>query len=122
MKTIENINEITSVLTDVQKQILKDTINCGMWGDCDMSFLDEDGNVETDHCYGYCTNDAKLAGNHSGRAVSANFRAIYKKMCPCDTEIGEVISHFSDWWGDGSGDMLFIRDEYVDAFTEWAKQ
>ena len=50
MKTIEDINEITSALTDVQKQILKDTINCGMWGDWDMSFLDEDGNVVTDHC------------------------------------------------------------------------
>lgn len=71
---------------------------------------------------GYCTNDAKKAGNFSGRKVSAMFRSIYKKLCPeFHYQIGRYISHCNDWWGDGSGDMLFIRSEYVDAFEEWAR-
>ena len=120
MKTVE---DIVSVLTDEQKQLLKDTIIHGCWGDADYEFLDEKGEIETAHMYGYCTNDAKLAGNFSGRRVSAMFRSMYKKLCPVHyNQIGRVISHCNDWWGDGSGDMLFIRSEWVDRFELWARE
>lgn len=115
------INEIVKELTDEQKQLLKDTIIHGSWGDGDMSFLNEDGNVETDHMWGYCTNDAKKAGHFSGRKVSAMFRSIYRKLCPEHNGTGRYITHYSDWWGDGSGDMLFIRSEFVNKFEEWAR-
>ncbi len=121
--TIKDVENIVSVLTDDQKQLLKDTINHGAWGDSESEFLDENGNVEIVWMFGYCTNDAKKAGNFSGRKVSAMFRAIYSKMCPAHkNQIGRYISHCRDWWGDGTGDMLFIRTGYYSAFEKWASQ
>ena len=118
-KEIENI---VSVLTPDEQQLLKDTINYGGWGDGEMEFLDDDGNEETDSMYGYCTNDAKQGGHFKGRKVSAMFRSMYGKLCVGRNHtVGRFISHCNDWWGDGSGDMLFIRSEYSDAFEEWAR-
>lgn len=122
MKTIEDVIKVVSVLTEEQKQVLKDCINYGAWGDGDYEFLNEKNEQETDGMYGYCTNDAKLAGHFNGRKVSSLFRAIYNRLCEKDHKIGKVVSHCSDWWGDGSGDMLFIRYKYVDAFEKWANQ
>lgn len=78
--TIKQVQEIVSVLTEEQQQLLKDTINYGAWGDADMEFLDENGNVEIVGMCGYCTNDAKEAGHFSGRKVAAMFRSIYKSF------------------------------------------
>ena len=119
--TIEQVLEIVSVLTADEQQLLKDTIIFGGWGDSEWEFLDENGNIETVHMYGYCTNDASQGGNFKGRKVSPMFRSIYKKLCPENhNQIGRFISHCNDWWGDGSGDMLFIRTGYYDTFEEWA--
>lgn len=121
--TINQIQEIVSVLTSDEQQLLKDTINYGGWGDSDWEFLDDNEKVETITMYGYCTNDAKRAGHFSGRKVSSMFRSIYKKLCPVNqNQIGRYISHCNDWWGDGSGDMLFIRKGYYNAFEEWARK
>lgn len=124
MKTIEDVKQVVSLLTDEQQQILKDCIRYGFWGDGDTEFLDENGEVETCMMYGYCTNDAKKGGHFSGRKASALFRGIYNRLCDKEhhNKVGKVLSHCSDWWGDGTGDMLFIRDEYVDAFEEWARK
>lgn len=120
--TIQQVEQIVSVLTDNEKQLLKDTINKGDWGDADWEFLDENGNVETVAMYGYCTNDAHRAGHFKGRVVAAMLKSIYKKLCPENhNQIGRYISHCNDWWGDGSGDMLFIRTGYYIAFEEWAR-
>lgn len=120
--TIQQVEQIVSVLTDDEKQLLKDTINEGGWGDSDWEFLDESGNVETVAMYGYCTNDAHLAGHFKGRIISSMFKSIYKKLCPaCNNQVGRYISHCNDWWGDGSGDMLFIRTGYYRTFEEWAR-
>ena len=106
---ISQVQEIVSVLTSDEQQLLKDTINYGSWGDSEWEFLDVNGNVKTEAMYGYCTNDAKKAGHFSGRKVSSMFRSMYKKLCPTNhNQIGRYISHCNDWWGDGSGDMLFI--------------
>ena len=121
--TIQQVEEIVSVLTAEQQQLLKDTIRYGSWGDADYEFLTENGEIETVSMFGYCTNDAKLAGNFSGRKVSAMFSAIYKKLCKEDyIKIGRFISQCNDWWGDGSGDMLFIRTGYYQTFEEWARK
>lgn len=120
--TIKEVEEIVSVLTAEQQQLLKDTINYGAWGDSDTEFLDENGNIEADTMFGYCTNDAKKAGNFSGRKVAAMFRSMYRKLCPENhNQIGRIISHCNDWWGDGTGDMLFIRTGYYQTFEEWAR-
>lgn len=121
--TIEQVKEIVSVLTADEQQLLKDTINKGYWGDTEMELLDENNQVETDWIEGYCTNDAKLAGHFKGRKVATMFKSIYKKLCPENhNQIGRYISHCNDWWGDGSGDMLFIRGTYSKAFEQWAKE
>lgn len=92
--TLQEVQEIVSVLTDEQKQLLKDTIIYGAWGDADNEFLDEKGGIETVNMYGYCTNDAKGAGHFSGKQVSAMFRSIYRKLCPSyNNRIGRVLSH-----------------------------
>lgn len=120
--TIKQVKEIVSVLTADEQQLIKDTIVYGAWGDSDMEFLDENGNIETVGMFGYCTNDAKRAGNFSGRKVSAMFRSIYEKLCPANhNQTGRFISHCNDWWGDGSGDMLFVRFDYYEAFEDWAR-
>ena len=41
------------------------------------------------------------------------------------TEKLNFISHCSDWWGDGTGDMMFIAMDVIDArieeLEEWAR-
>lgn len=120
MKTIEQVKAMVAVLTEEQQQLLKDTIVNGTWGDTCESFLNEDGDTEDAMCMVYVTNDAKMAGNFSGRKVSAMFRSIYNKVCKKDG-YGEAISHCTDWWGDGTGDVLFIHTDWVDAFECWAR-
>lgn len=124
--TIEGVKEIVSVLSADEQQLLKDTIIYGFWGDTEEDMLNEQGNQEYVWTYGYCTNDAVNGGHFTGRERSAMFKSIYSKLCPMRVSqyraMGEYISHCTDWWGDGSGDMLFIRCEYEEAFRAWAKQ
>ena len=117
---MKEIDLILEKLTKDEKQLLKDTINHGFWGDTEEEFLDEKGERETTWCYGYCTNDAKNGGHFSGRKISGLFNSMFKKLCK--NQIGEIISNCPDWWGDGSGDMMFIRLDYVKAFEDWAKE
>lgn len=118
--TIAEVENLLTSLTADEKQLLKDTINKGAWGDTDMSFREQSGDVVTINAYGYCTNDAHKAGNFKGRIVSQMFKAIYKKLCP-NKGVGIYLTQINDWWGDGSGDMLFIRTGYYKAFEEWAR-
>lgn len=118
--TIEEVKSIVSVLTEEQQQVLKDTIRYGFWGDAEATFLNEKGEIVEGWADTYITNDAKRGGHFTGRKIAGLFRSIYSKLCPVKGR-GKVISHCSDWWGDGSGDVLFIRSVYVLAFEEWAR-
>ena len=129
MKTFETIiAEINAILTAEQIQLLKDTINMGCWGDCDMTFKNENGEFVTSYCVGYITNDAKNAGHFSGRKCSAMFRSIYKRLGMLGNGQGcnEYFAYFNNWWGDGSGDVFFIRstreENALDVqFERWAR-
>lgn len=130
MKTFETIiAEITAILTPEQIQLLKDTIIMGSWGDCEMSFKESNGEYVTAYCMGYCTNDAKNAGHFNGRKCSAMFRSMYKRLGMLGNGGGcnEYFAYCNDWWGDGSGDMFFIRstrsgDAPLDEqFEKWAR-
>ena len=117
------IEQIEVSLTEEQQQLLKDTIKHGYWGDGSYEFL-VDGKLETCMMYGYCTNDAKNGGHFEGRKISSMFRSIYSKLGIERKDqhgIGEYVSHCSDWWGDGAGDMLFVRKEAYEDIEEWAK-
>ena len=112
---MEKLVQLLESLNDNQKQLLKDTINHGWWGDGEYEFL-INGKQETHYMQGYYTNDAKNGGHFSGRQISGMFRGLYKKI------IGEYFSHATDWWEDGSGDMMFIRGDVSDFMEEWAKK
>lgn len=121
--TVETVREIVKVLTREEQQLLKDTFLFGGWGDTDYEFLNEEGKIETVAAWGYCTNDAHEGGHFAGRVVSTMFRSIYKKLCTANRNtIGAQLSHCNDWWGDGSGDMLFVRSAWNKAWMEWAKE
>lgn len=124
----DEFNALLQLLTDDEKQLLADTINHGGWGNCDMSFINKDGEVVGADCWGYITNRAKDAGHFNGRKVSAMFRSIYRKIenkrpdsWYKGTGAGEITCHFNNWWGDGSGDVLFIRKPFCDEAEQWAK-
>ena len=117
------IEQIEVSLTEEQQQLLKDTIKHGFWGDSSYEFL-VDGKPETRMMYGYSTNDAKSGGHFEGRKISSMFRSIYSKLGIGGKDqlgIGEYVSHCSDWWGDGTGDMIFVRKEAYEDIEEWAK-
>lgn len=111
---------LESVLYDEEQQLLKDVINYGRCVDGDYEFL-IGGEIRTEHMMGYCTNAAKLAGHFEGRRTGGIFRSIYSKL-GLKKDIGEYISHASDWEGDGSGDMLFVRYDVCEEIEEWAKE
>lgn len=120
MTAQEVINVFETVLTQDEQQLLKDTILYGSWGDCDMEFRNENGDVETVSAWGYCTNDAHRGGHFKGRQIATMFRSIYRKLCP-DKQMGRYMAQFHDWWGDGTGDMLFLREDFTNDYYEWAK-
>ena len=71
-------------------------------------------------CIGY----NKAGGHFEGRKISSMFRSIYRKLGIGGKDqqgIGEYVSHCSDWWGDGTGDMIFVREEAYEDIEEWAK-
>lgn len=114
--SVNKFNLEINKLNDEQKQVLKDTINFGYWGNCDFEFKNEKGEWETVGCNGYVTNEAKKANHFQGRKISGLFSSIYRKLID-----GGLLNHASNWWGDGSGDVLFIRESYVSLFKNWAK-
>ena len=122
---LEILNDTLAVLNSDEQQILKDAINYGSWGDSDVRFSDKEASA-----YGFCTNDAARAGHFKGHQRSALFRSLYQKLgiLGKGTGCNEYFYYCNDWWGDGSGDMFFIRcrvDEMytrLDAiFTAWAQ-
>lgn len=44
--TIQDVQNVVSVLNEQQQQLLKDTIKYGCWGDSTYEFLDDQGGVE----------------------------------------------------------------------------
>ena len=118
----QTVADIIAPLTADEQQLLKDAINCGEWGDTDCEFLNKNQAEVTCSALGFCTNDAHAAGHFKGREIATMFRAVYKKLGLDGKGRGTVISHCSDWWGNGAGDMMFIRKEFVKAFKEWAKR
>lgn len=109
------LKDIISQLSEQETALLKSTIKQGGWGSSDYEFLTESGDIETVGMYGYCTNDIKVEGL-TKKQLPAMYKSIYKKLCNSNG-IGRHISHCSDWWGDGNGDMLFIRGELNEDFS-----
>lgn len=120
--TAKDVENLLSVLNDDQRDLLRFVIRECSWGDGYERFLAEDGSIEEDGFFGYFTNVTEEGYNKfSGRKIAGMFRSIYNKLCGNEKHtIGNVLSHCNDWWGDGSGDMLFIRHAWYPAFEKWA--
>lgn len=125
MKTFK---ETIEVLSEEQKQLLCDTILHGSWGDAEGEFANEDGDgVVTEWSYVYVTNVMPNSNpNFKGRKRSAMFRSMYKKVetmrFSSHSGAGQIIAHCTDWWGDGSGDVMFIRRPFDEEAEQWARE
>ena len=119
--TIQQIEQIVSTLTKSEKRLLKNIINNGACGNYACSFLDDKGNVETVEAYGYSVYYSCRVALLKGCKITAICQSICRKLCSAvNNQVGRYISHRNDWWGDGAGDMIFIREGYHSAFEEWA--
>ena len=114
---------LSSIFTEKQIQAMKDAWRYGKWGDCEITFI---GEKEDSIAIGACTNDIKIGGNFTGRQISGIMSGISKKIVDTNTNLVENIP---DWWGDGTGDMIFFNceafgyDNSTDAwkdFDEWS--
>ena len=117
--------ELSKFFTEKQIQAMKDAWKYGSWGDCDIMFYGDDHNS---YAFGACTNDIKNGDHFSGRQISGILggisRNIKNKNC-------NLVENIPDWWGDGSGDMIFFNvnafglSEATDAwdeFNKWANE
>lgn len=121
------MNKITEQLATVfntkQIQAMKDAWRYGQWGDCEIVFwVDEES-----WALGACTNDIKIGGNFTGRQISGIVSSISKRIDEVKTN---MVKNIHDWWGDGTGDMIFFNygvfgfensSEAWNAFNEWSK-
>ena len=124
MKTTgNNINSVLKGIFNEQEiQAIKDTILYGAWGDTDIEF---DGVAFP--AWGFCTNDCSQGGHFKGREVTNIWKSISNKIKK--TEASKFMKHANDWWGDGTGDMVFFRTdgffkggETYKVLIEWAKK
>lgn len=117
---MKNLNEILANLNDEQKQLLADTIKHGYWGDCQENFGDECVYVD-----GYITDEA-YKGNHFVRKELSNrFKSLFKALGLEGTKYSkknDTMVWYYDWWQDGSGSILLIREELSGEFEKWAKE
>ncbi len=104
------IEEAFSIFNDNQIEAIKLIVRKGFWGDCSQEFADK----KTYYAHGYYTNMSK------GKEFSGLMSGISKTLKASTTNL---ISMCSDWWGDGSGDMMFFNMELIDEkeLQNWAK-
>lgn len=74
---------------------------------------------------GYITDEA-YKGNHFVRKELSNrFKSLFKALGLEGTKYSKkndtMVWHY-DWWGDGSGSILLIREELSGEFEKWAKE
>jgi hypothetical protein len=110
MKTTNEIQAaFESIFNAKQIDAIKLIVRNGFWGDCDMEFNNDVAN----HANGHTTNMGK-GKEYSG--LMSGISKIIKSQKP------NFITHISDWWQDGSGDMMFFNMEIIDeeALDKWA--
>jgi hypothetical protein len=96
-------------------QLIKDVIRYGYWGDSDFTF-----NGETKMGNGYITNDAKRGGHFSGKQISGIMSGVAKAA---KTHQCSFMVSMSDWWGDGTGDVLAFSTDFAsyNELSDWAQ-
>ena len=118
---VRTFNEILSNLNDEQKQLFADTIIHGAWGDTDTIFK---GETEPVMVYGYITDLAYQGKHFERKSLSNRFRDLFKALGlegNGHEKQSDTMQWMYDWWGDGSGSILLIREDMTDEIEEWAK-
>ena len=109
--TKQTIEQAFFMFNEKQIQAIKLIVRKGFWGDTDMTFADN----KIYYAYGYYTNMNK------GKEFSGLMSGISKTLKTSGTNL---ILMCSDWWGDGSGDMVFFNMDLIDEteLKNWAKR
>ena len=106
---MKNLEQILANLNEEQKQLLADTINYGCWGDSQEYFGEE-----CVYVYGYITDEAYKGGHFIRRELSNRFRSLFKALGLTGNrwhKESDTMKWCYDWWGDGTGSILLIREE-----------
>lgn len=106
--------ELFNIFNPTQIEILKEAVKYGIWGDTTHEFGNK-GQVSASGI-GCCTNEIKRGGKYKGKQLSGFISTIKKVIKQNDLTF---ISSASDWWGDGSGDMIFFNIDELD--TDWSE-
>ena len=114
----QELKEMLNCLEIGEKQLLSDAINNGYWGDASYEFVNADGAIYSTMANVYRTDGAVKAGHYTGRQIGAKFRAIFRKVCWKDGQLGRVISHNPNWLP--SGHYMFVPTVFVKELEEWA--
>lgn len=103
---------LTSIFTEQQLGAVKEIITHGSWGSSDIDFGDSG---EESDAYGYFTNLGK------GKQFSGFMSGVKKAIKKSETK---AIKHCSNWWQNGSGDMMFFNLDLLECtateLEEWA--
>jgi hypothetical protein len=106
--------EAFNIFTEKQLEAIKLIIRKGGWGDTDMEFGE---NGACNYAYGYFTNMGK------SKEFSGILSGISKTIKASGTT---AIKMCSDWWEDGSGDMVFFNMDFLECepeeLKEWANK
>ena len=97
----KNWGKATEMFNEKQMVVINNVLTTGFWGDADMTFGD---NKNATYAYGFFTNETNC--EYKGKQLSGIFSGIAKVLKETKSE---YFLMFSDWWGDGSGDMFFVN-------------
>lgn len=114
----QEVKDMLSLLDASEKQLFADMINKGYWGGASYEFVAPDGSICSKMANVYRTDNAARAGHYNGRQIGAKFRAIFRKVCEKDGQLGRVVSHDANWLP--SGHYTFIKEEFVKELEVWA--
>lgn len=105
------LKQAFAIFSEKQIEAIKSVVKNNFWGDTDHTFADEN----TYYAYGYFTNMKK------GKDFSGIMSGISKTIKATGTNL---VSMCSDWWNDGSGDMMFLNMELLNEkeVKDWANQ
>lgn len=118
---MRTLAQIVGNLDNDQRQLLVDTINHGGWGDTDTFFK---GEKEPVRVYGYITDLAHKGNHFERRSLSNRFKELFKALGlkgNSKSKASDVMQWIYDWWEDGSGSILLVREELTGDLEKWAK-
>ena len=106
------IAEALAFLSEKQLLAVKYVLANNFWGDCSQEFKGA-----THYAYGYITKGNKA---QNGKEWSGIWSGIKKAI---ENNPQPYLAHISDWWQNGSGDVLFVNIDLLDGneVETWAQ-